>query len=206
MKQLIERRFRNTKPPADPVGAALARLPDGVAGAWFSQPLIKAAVLVPLIERESRLSVLLTQRTEHLDDHPGQISFPGGRAEPADAGPRQTALREAREEIGLADELVSVVGYLDALAVVTGFVVTPVVGFVAADAEFTVDPFEVAEIFEVPLEFFMDDMNHRLGERNVNGYTLPFSEYHFEHRRIWGATAKIISDFIKTMKNKEISN
>jgi len=202
LKQLIERRLRNTQPPADPVGGALARLPAGVAETWFNRPLVSAAVLFPLIERGGELNVLLTQRTEHLDAHPGQISFPGGRAEPSDTGLRHTALRETQEEIGLAAESITIAGYLEPLAVITGFAVAPVVGFVAGDARFTLDPFEVADIFEVPLEFFMDDMNHQQIERTVRGFTMPFSEYHFEERRIWGATAMIIRNLTNLLINK----
>lgn len=202
MKQLIERRLKNTQPPADPVAAALARLPDDIAKVWFRRPPVPAAVLIPLIERDAELTVLLTQRTEHLDDHPGQISFPGGRSEPADTGPRHTALRETLEEIGLATELIAVAGYLEPLAVVTGFAVAPVVGFVAGHAEFSPDPFEVAEVFEVPLEFFLDDANRRLRDRSVHGITMSFSEYQFEDRRIWGATAMMIHEFINLIKNK----
>jgi len=145
--------------------------------------------------------LVLTQRTEHLDVHPGQISFPGGRCEPTDTGTLCTALRETREEIGLAAESITVVGYLESMAVVTGFAVAPVVGFVAADAKFTLDPFEVAEVFEVPLEFFLDDANHQLRERTVRGITLPFSEYQFENKRIWGATAMMIRGFTNLIQN-----
>lgn len=204
MKQLIEQRLKGTRPPDDPVTAALARLPGGFSESWFRRPLVSAAVLVPLIERGAELKLLLTQRTEHLDDHPGQISFPGGRCEPTDTGARCTALRETQEEIGLAADSIAVVGYLEPMAVVTGFAVAPVVGFIASDAKFTLDPFEVAEIFEVPLEFFMDDANHQLHERTVRGITMPFSEYRFEHRRIWGATAMMIRDFTNLIKNKKI--
>ena len=200
MKQLIERRLLYTQPPTDPVGEALARLPAGIAEAWFNKPLVPAAVLFALIERGAEINVLLTQRTEHLADHPGQISFPGGRVEPADAGPRHTALRETLEEIGLAAESIAVAGYLEPMAVVTGFAVAPVVGFIDGDARFMPDPYEVAEIFEVPLEFFMDDKNRRHIERSMHGVTMPFSEYHFEDRRIWGATAMMISEFINLLK------
>lgn len=199
---MIERRFSRTRPPADPVSAALARLPDGIADAWFKQPLVPAAVLIPLVERDDEFTLLLTQRTEHLVDHPGQISFPGGRSEPTDTGPRHTALREAQEEVGLSAESIAVIGYLEPLAVVTGFAVAPVIGFVAGDAEFLIDPFEVAEVFEVPLSFFMDDANRRDVERTIEGMTMPFIEYHFENRRIWGATALMISEFIYLLKNK----
>jgi len=200
LKDLIERRLKRSKPPVDLVGEALARLPAGIAETWFSRPLVPAAVLFPLIERGGELTVLLTQRTDHLDDHPGQISFPGGRSEPGDAGLRHTALREAQEEIGLAAGSVSVVGYLEPLAVVTGFAVAPVVGFVCGDAKFTLDPIEVAEVFEVPLDFFLDDANHRRCERTVQDITMPFSEYHFEDRRIWGATAMMIREFTKLIR------
>jgi 8-oxo-dGTP pyrophosphatase MutT (NUDIX family) len=199
LKQLIERRLKRTQPPADPVGAALARLPAGIAAAWFKRPLVSAAVLVPLIERDGAIHVLLTQRTEHLDDHPGQISFPGGRTERSDTGPRHTALREAREEIGLHEDAITIAGYLEPMAVVTGFAVVPVVGFVTGDVRYTPDPFEVAEIFEVPLEFFMDEANHNSIERTVQGLTLPFSEFHFEERRIWGATAMMIRELTELM-------
>jgi len=200
LKQLIERRLRRTQPPADLVGAALARLPAGIAAAWFRRPLVSAAVLVPLIERDGAIHLLLTQRTEHLDDHPGQISFPGGRTERSDTGPRHTALREAREEIGLHEDAIVIAGYLEPMAVVTGFAVAPVVGFVAGDVSFTPDPFEVAEIFEVPLEFFMAEENHRCIERTVRGFTLPFSEFYFEERRIWGATAMMIRELTELLK------
>ncbi len=201
MKQLIEQRFKNTRPPDDLVGSALRRLPDGVSEIWFKQTLTEAAVLVPLIERGEALTVLLTQRTDHLDDHPGQISFPGGRCEPSDAGALHTALREAQEEIGLTASSVSVIGYLEPLAVVTGFAVAPVVGFVAGNTTFTPDPFEVADVFEVPLDFFLDEANRRQTERNIHGTLLPFSEYQFEGRRIWGATAMIIHDLTKLINN-----
>ena len=194
MKQRIKRRLERTQPSLDTVATALARLPDGVAEAWFKRPLVPAAVLVPLVERDRRLHVLLTRRTEHLDDHPGQISFPGGRSERSDTGPEHTALREAREEIGLPEDSITIAGYLEPLAVVTGFAVTPVVGFVDTDARFTLDPFEVAEIFEVPLDFFLAEENHRCVERTVQGLTLPFSEFRYEEHRIWGATAMMIRE------------
>lgn len=193
-----------TRPPADPVDAALARLPESVAAAWFRQPLVPAAVLVPLVERAAGLSMLLTLRTDHLDVHPGQISFPGGRAEPGDTGPRYTALREAGEEVGLRPASVAVAGYLDPLAVITGFAVTPVVGFVAADTSLRVDPFEVAEAFEIPLDFFLDEANVRHTERTVKGRTLPFVEYHYQARRIWGATALMIRNLTEIINENKV--
>ena len=200
MKHRIKRRLERTTPPDDIVAAALARLPAGIAEAWFKRPLVSAAVLVPLVERDDEIHVLLTQRTDHLDDHPGQISFPGGRSERSDTGPRHTALREAREEIGLHEDAIAIAGYLEPMAVVTGFAVVPVVGFITGDVRYTPDPFEVAEIFEVPLEFFLNEDNHRCIERTVQGFTLPFSEFHFEDRRIWGATAMMIRELTGLMK------
>lgn len=196
MRKRIEQRLLGTTPAPDPIGAALDALPDGVAEAWFDKPLVPAAVLVPLVARGDDLAVLLTQRTEHLNDHPGQISFPGGRAEPGDAGVVDTALREVQEEIGIATDLVRVVGYLEPLAVVTGFAVTPVVGFVAGDYTLELDRVEVAEAFEVPLGFLLDERNLVPTERRVRGISTQFYEYHYDGRRIWGATAIMLKRFI----------
>jgi 8-oxo-dGTP pyrophosphatase MutT (NUDIX family) len=121
-----------------------------------------AAVLVPLVVRESGLTMLLTQRADHLNDHAGQISFPGGRREPFDRDATATALREAKEEIGLADERVEILGALPDYLTGTGFCVTPVVGLVHPPFTVQADTFEVAEIFEVPLAFLMDPANHQV--------------------------------------------
>ncbi len=119
-----------------------------------------ASVLVPLVQRDE-LTVLLTQRTAHLNDHPGQISFPGGRVEPTDADAADTALREAEEEIGLARAHVDVLGTLPTYTTGTAFVVTPVIALVQPGFALSPDEFEVAEIFEVPLSFLMNPANHR---------------------------------------------
>ncbi len=120
-----------------------------------------ASVLVPLVDRAQGLHVLLTRRTEHLRDHAGQISFPGGRAETHDADAAATALREAQEEVGLARERIDVIGRLPDYTTVTHYVVTPVVALVAPPFELALDRGEVAEAFEVPLAFLMDPANHR---------------------------------------------
>jgi 8-oxo-dGTP pyrophosphatase MutT (NUDIX family) len=195
-KTRIIERLTGTAPSIDPDREARAWLPAPVAEEWFKAPLVPAAVLVPLIERPSALSLVLTRRTEHLRDHPGQISFPGGRMEPEDDGPQATALREAAEELGIAAGLVDVAGYLPAHPVITGFAITPVVGFLAGNVEFRPDPFEVAETIEVPLDFLLDSRNRRTIHRSVRGFEVPLYEYHYRGHRIWGATGNIIQSLI----------
>ncbi len=189
LRLLIADYLREAEPIVDTAKAALAAVPSDIAARVFPQPLIPAAVLVPLIERSAGLSMLLTQRTEHLKDHPGQISFPGGRIEHHDAGPVAAALRESQEEIGLPLSHVDIVGSLAPHAVITGFAVTPVVGLIDPEFELRLDAFEVAEVFEVPLGFFLDRANRRVRSRELRGLKLPTVEYYYQHRRIWGATA-----------------
>lgn len=144
---------------------------QGDGGArWSERAPVPASVLVPLVVRPQGLAVLLTRRTDHLRDHAGQISFPGGRAEPEEAGdPVSTALREAREEVGLAPHHVEIIGRLPDYTTVTAYVVTPVVALVEPDFELTLDPFEVAEAFEVPLDFLMTPAHHRRHEFEAPG-------------------------------------
>lgn len=163
-------------------------LEDGVG----DEELTPASVLFPIVLRESGPSVLLTQRTAHLKDHPGQISFPGGRVEPEDYSPAHTALREAEEEIGLSSVHVEIVGYLPEYRTGTGFRVTPVVAILTPPFDLRPDPFEVAEIFEVPFAFLMDSANHQRHSMHYRGklrhyFAMPYGEYF-----IWGATAGII--------------
>jgi 8-oxo-dGTP pyrophosphatase MutT (NUDIX family) len=164
-----------------------------------------ASVLVPLVLREE-LTVLLTQRTDHLTDHPGQISFPGGRAEPEDADAVATALREAQEEIGLAPDHVDVLGTLPTYTTGTGFIVTPVIGLVRAGLDLRPDPFEVAEVFEVPLAFLMNPANHRRHEIEFGGVKRQFLSMPWDvadaaggARRyfIWGATAAMLRNLYR---------
>ena len=156
-----------------------------------------AAVLVPLVEREGGLTVLLTQRTNHLNHHAGQVSFPGGRVEEHDRGPVDTALRETEEEIGLRRDYVEVAGYLDGYETGTGFHITPVVGFVRSGFTLKLDAFEVAEAFEVPLEFIFDPANHQRHQRVHNGrerryFAMPYGEFY-----IWGATAGMLMNLYR---------
>jgi 8-oxo-dGTP pyrophosphatase MutT (NUDIX family) len=164
-----------------------------------------ASVLVPLVLRDE-IGVLLTQRTDHLNDHPGQISFPGGRAEPDDADAVATALREAHEEIGLEADYVEVLGALPAYTTGTGFIVTPVVALVKPGCTLHPDPFEVAEVFEVPLGFLMNPGHHRRHEVEVAGARREFLSMPFQGvdgqgqpRRyfIWGATAAMLRNLYR---------
>jgi 8-oxo-dGTP pyrophosphatase MutT (NUDIX family) len=195
VKAHILARLEDSRPAGDPAAAALAGLPPGVASALFPKPLVPAAVLVPLVEAPAGISILLTRRTDHLRDHPGQISFPGGRMESGDSGPAETALREAREEIGLRPDFVAIAGYLVPHAVVTGFAVSPVVAFLRAGFSLQPDPFEVAEIFQVPLTFLLDPRNLQVAERTVRGVTLPTCAWQYGEHLIWGATAQMLQTF-----------
>lgn len=154
--------------------------------------LIPAAVLVPLVDRPDGLTVLLTQRTAHLNDHAGQVSFPGGRVEPNDPDHHATALREAEEEVGLPPDRVEIIGTLDPYIVRSGYRVTPVVGFVNPPFDLRPDPFEVAEIFEVPLSFVLDTGNHETGSRTHEGEERTFYVLPYENWYIWGATAGML--------------
>jgi 8-oxo-dGTP pyrophosphatase MutT (NUDIX family) len=161
---------------------------------------IPAAVLVPLVNRPEGLQVLLTERSANLPDHPGQISFPGGRVEPEDADDVAAALREAQEETGLDPSRVTVLGQLPVYETVTGFRVTPVVGWVEPPITLAPDPVEVASVFEVPLAFLLDPANQQrkfrmLGEVRRDYWAMPYQE-----RYIWGATAAMLMILDRTLR------
>jgi 8-oxo-dGTP pyrophosphatase MutT (NUDIX family) len=171
-----------------------ARVPEPVveAGADPSPDHVAAAVLVPLVVREGSISVLFTRRSEHLHHHPGQICFPGGRIEASDASPTMAAIRETEEEVGLGADRLEVLGRLPEYFSRTGFRVTPVVALVHPPFELTLDSFEVAESFEVPFGFLMDESNHVQIETEHQGrprrvYAMPYGD-----RNIWGTTAAIL--------------
>ncbi len=151
-----------------------------------------AAVLVPIVRREPEMTVIFTQRTTHLKAHSGQVSFPGGRAEPQDPTPEFTALREAEEEIGLPMERVEVLARLPDYLTRTGFRVTPVVGLLQPPLALRPDPREVDEIFEVPLAFLLDPTNHERRTRELHGQTVGYYAMQFGSRTIWGATAGML--------------
>ncbi len=171
----------------------LAADPDDVPPPQPVKPLVPAAVLVPLVLRDDGLTVLLTQRTAHLAHHAGQISFPGGRMEDGDASPEDTALRETAEEIGLSPDRVHIVGRLDDYVTVTHFRVTPVVGLIQPGFDLTLDAFEVADAFEVPLSFLINPANHQRHHRQTpDGLKRYFYAIPYQERYIWGATAGML--------------
>ena len=150
-----------------------------------------AAVLIPIV-LHAELAVLFTQRTAHLKSHAGQVSFPGGRAEPGDASAEYTALREAEEEIGLPRERVEVLGRLPDYRTRTGFRVTPVIGVVAPPLELAPDPREVESVFEVPLAWLMEERNRERRTREYQGLQVGYWVYEYQGHVIWGATAGML--------------
>jgi 8-oxo-dGTP pyrophosphatase MutT (NUDIX family) len=173
----------------------LAAAPPEVAArirATLPTRRIPAAVLVPLVEHDSGMTVLLTQRATTLKDHAGQISFPGGRIEPQDADAWHAALREAYEEIGLQSELVEFAGYLPDHIVISGFRVTPVVGFVKPQYQLKIATAEVHDVFEVPLDYVLDAANHKFRQRKIGELTIDIHDIPYGERNIWGATAGML--------------
>ena len=174
-------------------GRVVTPIATGDGHPWRqTEELRPAAVLVPVMRRDAGLTILLTRRTDHLYDHAGQISFPGGRSEARDESPAATALRETFEEIGLPHSHVEVLGLLPVYSTVTGYRVTPVVGLVSPPPAFSLDAFEVAEAFEVPLTFFLDPGNHQRNTLQYQGRTRHYYAMPYENRYIWGATAGML--------------
>jgi 8-oxo-dGTP pyrophosphatase MutT (NUDIX family) len=203
LRARIESLLRDTVPGRDPefpYAAQFAPEQIELLRQLFPADPTRAAVLVPLVERPTGLQVLLTQRASHLKHHPGQISFPGGRIEPADAGPWQAALREAQEEIGLEPHYVTRAGYLPDHLVISGFRVTPAVGFVQPEFNLRLDETEVENVFEVPLEFVLDVRNHLPRDRSIAGHTVTTHEIPYQGRQIWGATASMLITFARMLR------
>jgi 8-oxo-dGTP pyrophosphatase MutT (NUDIX family) len=183
-----------------PAPAAARDLSDGYRLPGRAGPPTPAAVLVPLVNRAGGLNVLFTQRSQDLLDHAGQISFPGGRIEPSDADVGAAALREAQEEVGLPPTRVTLLGRLADYETVTGYRVTPVVGWVEPPFEVKVDPVEVAGVFEVPLAFLLEPANQQrhfrmVGDIRRDYYAIPYGDHY-----IWGATAAMLLIFDRTLR------
>jgi 8-oxo-dGTP pyrophosphatase MutT (NUDIX family) len=189
-----------TEALARPTPASARNLSDGFRLPDRGGEPTPAAVLVPLVNRPGGLQVLFTQRTAHLSDHAGQISFPGGRVEPHDPSHAAAALRETQEEVGLPPERVAILGQLAEYETVTGFRVTPIVGWVEPPFAVQPDPFEVADVFEVPLAFLLDPENQQrhfrmLGEMRRDYWAIPYRD-----RYIWGATAAMLLILDRTLR------
>jgi len=191
----IRERMAGTQLPVDPLDVVM---PPG-SSAWpadlrrkMCQDLKPAGVLIPIVEHADSLSVLLTQRSADLKNHAGQVSFPGGRMESADADITETALRETHEEVGIKPEQVDIAGFLQPMLTVTGYAVTPIVGLIQPSISLTLDHREVEHAFEVPLSFLLDASNQRQSEREFHGVTVPIVEFNYASMRIWGATASML--------------
>jgi len=154
---------------------------------------------VPIVEREAELTVLLTRRTDHLDDHAGQVAFPGGRIESSDAGPGAAALREAEEETGLPPACVRLIGQLDTYVTRTGFEVVPMVGLVTPPFPIEPDSFEVAEVFEVPLRFFLAPENRERHSLVYQGKVRQFYAFPYGEHYVWGATAGMLVNLAEVL-------
>jgi 8-oxo-dGTP pyrophosphatase MutT (NUDIX family) len=209
--------------PVDSIAGEAALPPERLQGAWLRQRLARpspwkpelpedlrerfptlrrAAVLIPIVARPEGLTVLLTQRTAHLNNHAGQISFPGGSAEELDSSAIETALRETEEEIGLARRHVEIVGVLPDHITASSYLVTPVIGLVTPPFELIAESNEVAEIFEVPLAFLMNGMNHQRmsfdlpdGAGRRSFYAMPYERFF-----IWGATAGMLRNLFHLLR------
>ena len=191
-RSFIAEGLARPSPAPAPDDLHLIARPDGAR-------VTEAAVLVPLVDRNGRVQLLLTQRTPHLDNHAGQISFPGGRVEEADASREETALRETEEEIGLPRSAVALLGRLPVYDNLSGFRITPVVGWIEPPFVLKPDPFEVAAAFEAPLEHFLETANYQRREFHFRGRHRHYVAIPYEGRYIWGATAAMLYSFARML-------
>lgn len=193
-RETIAARLARPAPPPGPDDLHVIALAEG-------SRVTEAAVLVPLVSRGEDPNVLFTQRTAHLADHAGQISFPGGRVEKADATRDDTALRETEEEIGLHRRYVQVLGRLPDYEIPSGFRITPVVGWIEAPFDLALDPFEVEGVFEAPLAYFLDACNYQRRQYHFRGRHRHYMAIPYEGRYIWGATAGMLYSLCRTLRD-----
>lgn len=200
-ESLIRNALKDSQPPCDFTSRrALGDLPSDLQP---NRPWKPAAVLVPVVMRPREVTILLTQRTECLLDHAGQVSFPGGRREVRDSDLVQTALRETEEETGLERRFVEAVGFLDGYLTISGYAVTPVVGLVQPDFHLQPDPLEVAEVFEVPLAFLRDPANRQVRARHMGDRNVGYYLFEYQQHDIWGATAAMLVNFLYKLERSE---
>lgn len=195
LRRLIEERLKDSRPAPDhrsALPAGIAAHTDPVLRQYFPPSPVAAAVLVPIVDHQDGLSILFTRRSAQLRQHAGQVSFPGGRVESTDAGPLEAALRETEEEIGLSRQHVSFAGYLDPHLIMSGYWITPVIGFVQPGFALKLDAREVDATFEVPLTYIFDSANHRLRQRQIGDTPIEVYDIPFGEHNIWGATAGIL--------------
>lgn len=205
IRERILRRFAGTQPRHDSTDWRVLGI-DAAVSQRLAQQLPKdpvpAAVLFPLVDRPGGMTVLLTQRASQLARHPAQIAFPGGRVDATDVDAAATALREAREEIGLEPARVQVFGYLPDHVVISGFRVTPVLGLVSPPFSLQLNPHEVAGVFEVPLDHVLDSANHKPRMRKVGDEEMLLFDIPWEGQSIWGATAGMLLTFVRMLREE----
>ncbi len=181
-------------------------IPPEIWQASGHEDLKPAAIMVPLFWQHEQLHLLLTKRSDQLKHHSGQVSFPGGGFDKSDGTIRQAAIRETEEEIGVGQEFIKVVGYLDDIKTISGFYVTPFVAILSAGFKISANKDEVAEVFSVPLSFFLDNKNYRKQTANYQGKKVNYYVYQYENYTIWGVTAEIIVKLAKKFKNINYDN
>jgi 8-oxo-dGTP pyrophosphatase MutT (NUDIX family) len=195
MRALIVERLGAAVPNAEPRRIRVAGITqehfEASRRLWPQSPTA-AAVLIPIVEREDGLYVLFTQRSPHMRNHAGQISFPGGRVESGDLSHIEAALRETEEEIGLDRSFVSVAGFLDSHLALSGYSIVPIVGFVRPGFDLKLNAAEVTEVFEVPLEHMLNPANHKTREMFAEGVNYVVYDIPYGERSIWGATAGMV--------------